>query len=158
MIASGSQRCLPPDSQQPLWVGALRCISEIVSPSVVTMHRHRQVAKTSRLWPDARVVLTAPLGCWLVSWPGTMVEHRCPRPLRPLGQVELARADRAARGREGIDRAAMYSPLRKGLLFTRPTLALSAAATSKMPVKPSRSSPTDSTGVAIPNTGNADRV
>ena len=45
------------------------------------------------------------------------------------------------------------SPAQRGLLFHPTTPALSAATISKMPVKPPRSSPTDSTGVVIPNTG-----
>jgi hypothetical protein len=67
-------------------------------------------------------------------------------PFRPLGRQggEVDRGSKGAKGEVG---------LAKGLLFTRPTLALSAATISKMPVKPPRSSPTDSTGVVIPNTG-----
>jgi hypothetical protein len=42
-------------------------------------------------------------------------------------------------------------PAQVGLLFTRPPPASSAATISKMPLKPPHSSPTDSTGVTIPN-------
>ena len=67
-------------------------------------------------------------------------------PVRPLGRQggEVDRGSKGAKGEVG---------LAKGLLFTRPALALSAATISKMPVKSRRSSPTDSTGVVIPNTG-----
>ena len=56
-------------------------------------------------------------------------------------------------GWRGLIGTAIDVPRTKGLLFTRPTLALSAETISKMPVKPPRSSPTDSTSVVIPNTG-----
>jgi hypothetical protein len=50
-------------------------------------------------------------------------------PVRPLGRQggEVDRGSKGAKGEVGTA---------KGLLFTRPTLALSAATISKMPVKP----------------------
>jgi hypothetical protein len=67
-------------------------------------------------------------------------------PVRPLGRQggEADRGSKGAKGEVGSQRVS-FSP--------DPPLALSAATISKMPVKPPRSSPPDSTGVVIPNTG-----
>ena len=54
--------------------------------------------------------------------------------------------------------AAIMCPAQMGLLFQPTTPALSAATISKMPLKPPLPSSTESTGVAIPNNKNADRV
>jgi hypothetical protein len=66
MIASGSQR-----------VGRTATSKQVCRQN--RPHVSRRVARCARR-------ATAPTGCWLVSWPGTMVEHH-PRPLRPHGQV-----------------------------------------------------------------------
>jgi hypothetical protein len=74
-----------------------------------------------------------------------------PCPPSPLGHVGMARVDRAARVAKGQRGAAIDVPPANGSPFHPTTHALSAATISKMPLKPPRSSPTDSTGVAIPN-------
>jgi hypothetical protein len=65
-------------------------------------------------------------------------------PARPLGRQggEVDRGSKGAKGEGGSRKGVSFSP--------DPPWP---ATISKMPVKPPRSSPTDSTGVVIPNTG-----
>jgi hypothetical protein len=74
-----------------------------------------------------------------------------PRPFRSpwAGRGYEIGRPRVAKGQRGT---AIDVPPRKWVSFSRdPPPASSAATISKMPLNPPRSSPTDSTGVAIPN-------
>jgi hypothetical protein len=106
------------------------------------------MAASSGPWPRLR------RGLWRGVWPnaralphmvllgGRVVSrstHRlsiAPCHLRPLGQVGMARVDRAARVAKGQRGAAIDVPRAMGLLFHPTTPALSAATISKMPLKP----------------------
>jgi hypothetical protein len=72
--------------------------------------------------------------------------------------VGMARVDRVARGGQGVIGAAIYFPPRKGLLFTRPSPASSAATISKMPLKPAAPPRLRAPVSPFRNNKNADRV
>jgi hypothetical protein len=88
----------------------------------------------------------------------------CPRPWgrirsrslapSPVGQVGIARADRAARVPRGERGGNRCSRAKWVSFFSRPPPASSVATISKMPLKPPRPSSTDSTSVVIPNAKN----
>ena len=97
-----------------------------VRPGIVA----RRVARCTR---GASRCSTGPLGRQLTDTRLGIV----PWPLRPLGQVGTARLDRAARVAKGQRGGGQSCPPRKWVsFFTRPPSALSAAAISKVAVKP----------------------
>jgi hypothetical protein len=71
-----------------------------------------------------------------MGWTSTVVDHQSPGPLRPLGQVGMARVDRAARVPKGQRGAAIDVSAGAGLLFQPTTPASSVAMISKVPLKP----------------------
>jgi hypothetical protein len=79
--------------------------------------------------PPPRLRLAAPRALWRRKTPSSRISHR----------LTLAGCFRGGN---------RMFPAQMGLLFTRPPPASSAAAISKMPLKPPRSSSTDSSGVA----------
>ncbi len=94
------------------------------------------------------------LSCQLA---GAMDEHRSLPPSSPwAGRDGEGRS--GSKGGEGPARGGNRRPRAGGFPFSATTPALSAAAISKNAAKPAAASSTDSSGVAIPNAKNADRV
>jgi hypothetical protein len=97
-------------------------IFRTIAPNRVTFGRNDAPPPASQVchrnpaacveWRNAYGVPHAlPLGRWVVSWPTHCVEASLPAPFAPLGQVEMARVDRAARVAKGQRRQALRMAL-----------------------------------------------